>query len=449
MLQGKIINGFELKHQLGEGGMAEVWYAENSIGKKAAVKVINKGLSYNEQIVERFKNEAKIMVALEHPNIRQAYDFSNIDGQPAIIQEYLEGNDMETLIHEGCKISEDLLVRWWDQLVAALNYTHALGIVHRDIKPSNIFIDKYGNVKLMDFGIAKIVEDVSLTMTGTTLGTRLYMSPEQVRDPKRVGYKSDNYSLAVSYVHLLTGKAPYDTTTSSDFDVQLQIVSKPLDLNNVPENWRNFLLPYLEKDPDKRAELKPYCDNVANAANTKPATPVSSKVCDETAVADNVSQSKLDKKSLADTTKGKYKGHVFVPVCLWLFLVIGIICFFVFGEFTIELLVDYGFGTVLYNGCLPTIYFAIVVVAFIGLLKLKKWGFYLLFYSVLWGIWRLYITIDRFYYVNAVYNAGWTWNTHWGEFIEPICYCILPIIVRLILGVKKNGVSYWKIICKK
>ena len=275
-MEGKTINGFVLKHKLGEGGMAEVWYAENNIGKKSAVKILDAGLANKEQIVERFKNEAKIMIALDHPNVRQAYDYCEIDGRPAIIQEYLEGNDMETLIHEGCKISEDLLVRWWDQLVAALNYTHALGFVHRDIKPSNIFIDKYGNVKLMDFGIAKIVEDVSLTMTGTTLGTRLYMSPEQVKDPKRVGYKSDNYSLAVSYVHLLTGKATYDTTTSSDFDVQLQIVSKPLDLSNVPENWRNFLLPYLEKDPDKRAELKPFVNNVSAAASAKPATPVSS-----------------------------------------------------------------------------------------------------------------------------------------------------------------------------
>jgi len=265
-MQGKQINGFELKRPLGVGGMAEVWYAENEIGMPVAVKILNDDLSRNAQIVERFRNEAMVMVKLSHQNITKVNGYGLIDGRQAIIMEYLEGNDLKSIMKSGRKFTDAELIKWWNQLVSALNYTHARGVVHRDIKPSNIFIDKDGDVKLMDFGIAKIDENGSGTQTGSTLGTRLYMSPEQVKDPKRVGPKSDNYSLAVSFVHLLTGKAPYDTTTSSDFDIQLQIVSKPLDMSGIPENWRNFLLPYLEKDPDKRAELKPFGEAAPNLA---------------------------------------------------------------------------------------------------------------------------------------------------------------------------------------
>jgi len=257
-MQGKQINGFVLKRPLGVGGMAEVWYAENEIGKRAAVKLLNMELTGNSQIVDRFRSEAEVMVKLEHQNIRQVFGYGSIEGRPAIVMEYLEGNDLKALMVSGHRFTDAELRKWWNQMVSALDYTHKQGVVHRDIKPSNIFIDKNGDVKLMDFGIAKIGEVGTGTQTGSTLGTRLYMSPEQVKDPKRVGPKSDNYSLAVSFVHLLTGKMPYDTTTSSDFDIQLQIVSKPLDMSGVPETWRNFLLPYLEKDPDKRAELMPF-----------------------------------------------------------------------------------------------------------------------------------------------------------------------------------------------
>ena len=283
-MQGKTINGFELKRPLGVGGMAEVWYAQNEIGKPAAVKMLNMELTGNAQIVDRFRSEAEVMVKLNHQNIRQVYGYGSVDGRPAMVMEYLEGDDLKAMMKSGHKFTETELEKWWNQMVAALNCTHRQGIVHRDIKPSNIFIDSNGDVKLMDFGIAKIGEVGSGTQTGSTLGTRLYMSPEQVKDPKRVGVKSDNYSLAVSFVHLITGKTPYDTSTQSDFDIQMQIVSKPVDLTGLPDNWRKFLQPYLEKDPDKRAELKPFGNNVAVAASPKPSAPVSDG--DETCAGD-------------------------------------------------------------------------------------------------------------------------------------------------------------------
>ena len=261
-MQGKTINGFELKHLLGVGGMAEVWYAENEIHKAAAVKLLNIELSRSAAIVERFRQEAEIMVKLEHHNIRQVYGYGTVEGRPAIIMEYLEGADLGERLKKGEKFSEEDLIKWWNQLVDALTYTHNKGIVHRDIKPGNIFIDNEGNVKLLDFGIAKIKESISMTRTGTLMGTLMYMSPEQVMDSKWVGPESDNYSLAVTFVHLMTGKEPYDQTTLNDYTVRRSIVEKPLDMTGVPSEWRDLFKPLLVKAPEKRGELKPFTADI-------------------------------------------------------------------------------------------------------------------------------------------------------------------------------------------
>ena len=257
-MQGQIINGYELKQLLGQGGMAEVWYAENQIGKPAAVKILNEGLTHNQQIVERFHNEALIMVKLNHPNIRQVYDYGYIGNRHCIIMEYLEGDDLEALLRSGRRFTDEELRCWWNQTVDALNYTHAMGVVHRDIKPSNLFLDNNGNIKLLDFGIAKLKESMSMTRTGTLMGTLLYMSPEQVMDSKNIDYHTDIYSLAVTFVHLLSGKAPYDSDTTGDYAVRKGIVEQEFDLSGVPSTWRGFLRPYLAKEPAARPALRPF-----------------------------------------------------------------------------------------------------------------------------------------------------------------------------------------------
>ena len=255
-MQGEIINGFVLKRQLGEGGMAEVWYAENEIGKPAAVKILFEKLTRNAQIVERFHNEALVMVKLKHPNIRQVYSYGYLGNRHCILMEYLEGDDLSDLMKSGRRFTDEELKRWWNQIVGALSYTHRQGIVHRDIKPSNLFLDEDGNIKLLDFGIAKIMENNSLTQTGAQMGTLMYMSPEQVKDSKGIDYHTDIYSLAVTFVNLITGKKPYDVDTTSDFEIRERIVYSPLDLSILPAEWQGFLAPYLEKEPQNRPELR-------------------------------------------------------------------------------------------------------------------------------------------------------------------------------------------------
>ena len=254
-MQGKQISGYTLQRLLGTGGMAEVWYAENKIGKKAAVKILLPKLCQDENVVSRFRTEAKVMVDLDHPNIRQVYDYGDIDGRPAIVMEYLNGDDLKARMKRGQRFTDEELKRWWNQLVDALNYTHHKGIVHRDIKPGNIFVDREGNIKLLDFGIAKVRESISSTQTGQKLGTLMYMSPEQVKDSKHIDYKTDVYSLAVTFVHLITGRKPYNSDTTSDFEISEQIVYKPLDLSGLPVVWKGFLAPYLAKEPNQRPSL--------------------------------------------------------------------------------------------------------------------------------------------------------------------------------------------------
>ena len=302
-MENKTILNYTLLRLLGKGGMAEVWYAENAIGKKAAVKVLLPKLCADETIVARFQNEAKVMVQLDHPNIRQVYDFGFIDGRPCIVMEYIEGNDLKTMMESDHRFSDEELRRWWDQLASALNYTHSQGVIHRDLKPSNIFITADGNVKLLDFGIAKLRDSITSTATGAMMGTLMYMSPEQVRDSKHIDHKTDLYSLAVTFVHLLTGQAPYDRDTTDDFEIRNNIVNIPMDLAGMPAEWQNLLRPYLAKNPADRPALTEFGAEATHTGFVPPVTPSTRASSEDTFVgsATVASASAIDEGTMAET----------------------------------------------------------------------------------------------------------------------------------------------------
>ncbi|MCD2422028.1 serine/threonine protein kinase [Niabella pedocola] len=255
-MENTTINGYKLKYKLGEGGMAEVWYAENYLQKPAAVKVLQKRFCGMPEVVGRFENEARLMVHLNHPHIRNIYDYSTVDGCPCMIMEYLEGKDLAQRMKEGARFSNLQLITWWNDLVDALQYTHRKNIIHRDIKPSNLFLTEDGQIKILDFGIAKLRDNVTVTQTGSRMGTLMYMSPEQVYDVKTLSYKTDIYSLAVTFYHLVSGTAPYDAAKMSDFEIQEHIVRKPIDISALPDPWRGLLPLYLGKNPEDRKELR-------------------------------------------------------------------------------------------------------------------------------------------------------------------------------------------------
>ena len=248
------IGKYKITRLIGEGGMASVYEAEHEmLGTKVAIKVLNPILSANAQIKERFRNEAKLMASLDHPNITKVIDFDEQPQQLSIVMEFLNGEDLNDKIKRNGPLTEKEITEVFSQTLSAFQYAHEKGIVHRDIKPSNIFILKNGHVKILDFGIAKLFgQSNEMTQTGTQMGTPIYMSPEQVKADKSIDYRSDIYSLGVTMFYAINGKPPYDADTSSQYDIFNKIVLEPLP--ELPDigNFDDFVKKACQKDREQR-----------------------------------------------------------------------------------------------------------------------------------------------------------------------------------------------------
>ncbi|MDP2172461.1 MAG: serine/threonine-protein kinase, partial [Candidatus Cloacimonadaceae bacterium] len=224
-----VLQNYTIIEPIGEGGMGEVYLAEETIlGRQVAIKRLNPSLTNDAHFSERFVNEARIQARMTHPNIVALYNFFVDDGVYYMVMEYAEGNMLKELIAMTGPIPEPRALHIFKQIINALAYAHSKAIIHRDIKPSNIMIDASDNVKIMDFGIARLMTDKHLTRTGSKLGTLFYMSPEQVKARKDIDHRTDIYSAGVVLYEMLTGKLPYTADTDSDFDVMLEIVNNEL-----------------------------------------------------------------------------------------------------------------------------------------------------------------------------------------------------------------------------
>jgi serine/threonine protein kinase len=211
----KISDKIRLIAPLGFGGMGTVWRAEHlGLETEVAVKFMSAQHARDPRLVERFAREGRMGARIRSPHVVSVFDCATTpDGVPYIVMELLEGEDLDTRIQREGALGLDLVLRILLQTGTALGHAHAMGIVHRDIKPDNIFLvgaDKTLFVKLLDFGIAKQEYDLpGLTTSGSTIGTPYFMSPEQLLDPKRVGERSDLWSLGVVVYHCLTGRVPF------------------------------------------------------------------------------------------------------------------------------------------------------------------------------------------------------------------------------------------------
>ncbi len=268
----QILN-YKITRLLGKGGMASVYEAVHpTLNSKVAVKILNPILMVSKQIKVRFLNEARIMVNLKHPNIVRVENFEERKNMLAIVMEMLEGVSLHTYIQQKGSLTPDEAKRIMLPVLSALGYAHEQGIVHRDIKPSNIFIQTDGTPKILDFGIAKLISSVDeLTNTGVQMGTLTYMSPEQVKDSKHIDYRTDIYSLAVSFYYMLTGKKAYDTSTLNDFDIREAIVRKDFPKLTRHTEYQDIIERATKKDPNKRYQ---YCSEmleaIKNISNVKP-----------------------------------------------------------------------------------------------------------------------------------------------------------------------------------
>lgn len=213
-LVGKKVGPYQVQEEIGAGGMAVVYKAEQpSLDRLVAIKELRTDLTQDKSIVTRFEREAKYVAALAHQNIVHIYDFIGRANAMYIVMEYVEGIDLARLMDKVVRLPPDVAAVIGLQAASALEYAHYRGVVHRDFKPSNLMLTRHGDVKLMDFGIARDASYDDLTRPGTALGTPAYMSPEQILG-ERVDFRSDVFSFGIVLYQMLTGVKPFAETDS-------------------------------------------------------------------------------------------------------------------------------------------------------------------------------------------------------------------------------------------
>ena len=212
------IPGYKLLSKLGKGGQGNVYKAiQISMNRPVAVKVIMPDSGVQESELGRFLREARVLARLRHENIVQAIDYGEHNGIRYLVMEFVEGDSVLDLIERegalGVRRSIDVAI----QICRALEHAAGFGVIHRDIKPANIVITKTNRAVLVDFGLARPEEtDLQLTMTGTTVGTPHYMSPEQIRSIEKLDGRSDIYALGCTFFHMLTGQVPFPLQSKAE-----------------------------------------------------------------------------------------------------------------------------------------------------------------------------------------------------------------------------------------
>lgn len=247
-------NRYKLTERVGLGGMAEVYRAEdNVLGRTVAVKVMLPQYAADPTFTKRFRQEAASAANLQSPYIVSIYDWG-LDGETYyIVMEFLRGTDLKTAIKERGAINQRKAAEIGSQVAQALSVAHAGGIIHRDIKPQNIMIQPDGNIKVMDFGIAR-AGDAGLSQTATVLGTAHYVSPEQAQGKELTG-ASDIYSLGVVLYEATTGKLPFDGQDAVSVAVKQvnELPASPSTINpNIDPALEAIIMKAMEKDPERR-----------------------------------------------------------------------------------------------------------------------------------------------------------------------------------------------------
>jgi serine/threonine protein kinase len=248
------IGDYQILNELGSGGMGRVYRVRNVISDRIeAMKVLLPDLVGQQELATRFLREIKLMASLNHPNIAQLRTAFTANNQLVMIMEYVEGSTLaDRLEHGPIPVPEAL--NYIGEVLNALSYAHHQHVIHRDIKPANIMVTPEGAVKLMDFGIARAGDGHSLTMTGTTLGSLGYMSPEQVQG-EATDARSDLYSVGVSLYEMVTGQRPF--RADSDFSLMTahvrELPKPPVELQpGLPLALNEIILMSISKDPAQR-----------------------------------------------------------------------------------------------------------------------------------------------------------------------------------------------------
>ena len=246
---------YQVIEEIGHGGMGKVYkVVDTKIKEKVALKLIRPEIASDRQTVERFSNELRLARNIRHKNVCGMYDIGEAEGARYFTMEYISGEDLKSFLHRVGRLPIGKAVSISQQVCEGLAEVHRLGVVHRDLKPGNVMIDKDGNARIMDFGIARSLTGKGITGAGVMIGTPEYMSPEQV-EGEEVDQRSDIYSLGIILYEMVTGRVPFDgdTPLSVAHKQKYELPPDPREINpQVPENLSRLILKCLEKDKEKR-----------------------------------------------------------------------------------------------------------------------------------------------------------------------------------------------------
>ena len=250
----KQIGDYEIIRELGHGGMGQVFLVRNLISDRMeAMKILLPDLASQGELAARFMREIKLLASLDHPNIAALRTAFSANNELIMIMEYVEGDTLAHRLERGAFSPAEAL-NYIDQVLAALSYAHAKGIIHRDIKPANMMLTPAGVLKLMDFGIARSGTDFGLTVTGSTLGSLGYMSPEQIQ-AQTTDARSDLYSVGVSLYEMVTGQHMFSATSSFSM-MEAHVKEKPrapIEVHpSLPKPLSDAILMAVAKSPAER-----------------------------------------------------------------------------------------------------------------------------------------------------------------------------------------------------
>jgi serine/threonine-protein kinase len=338
-LIGKTLDGlYTVRELIGTGGMANVYKAVVGPGGPVpegtvvAVKVLRQELMHDPDLVRRFKNESKAISLLNHPNIVKVYDVSVSENLQYIVMEYVDGMTLREYLNErGGKLTSRETVHFISQILKALDHAHRNGVVHRDIKPQNIMLLDNGQLRMMDFGIARISRAENQLTGGKAMGSVHYISPEQAKGDE-TDFTSDIYSVGVMMYEMLSGHLPFDADDVVEVAIK-QISDKPQSLQELAPNVPHGLVEITEramaKRPDNRYASAAEMLNALNAYVENPAI-----VFNYTYLPDEIPEKVVERpmKTQKDAPepkkarKGKKKRTVFLPVLFGITVAFALAC---------------------------------------------------------------------------------------------------------------------------
>jgi serine/threonine protein kinase len=260
---------YQIIEELGKGGMGRVYKAtDTKIKEKVALKLIKPEIASDKKTLERFSNELRIARKITHKNVGKMFDINEEEGTHYITMEYVSGQDLRGFIRQSGQMGVGTAISISKQVCEGLSEAHKTGVIHRDLKPSNIMIDQEGNVRIMDFGIARSLKEKGITGAGVMIGTPEYMSPEQA-EAKELDQRSDIYSLGVIIYEMVTGRVPFegDTALSIAMKHKGEAPKNPKEYNTqIQDDLSDLILKCLEKEKNSRyqsaGEVKAELENI-------------------------------------------------------------------------------------------------------------------------------------------------------------------------------------------